>query len=44
VRISEGMRPLRRSRHRWDDNIKIDLPEVGYGIMDWVDLTQDRDR
>jgi hypothetical protein len=41
---SEGQRPLRRSRHRWEDNIKIDVQEVGYEGMDWIDLAQDRDR
>ena len=40
----EGQRPLRRPRHRWEDNIKIDLQEVGYGGMDWFDLAQDRER
>jgi hypothetical protein len=39
----EGRRPLERSRRRWEDNIKVDLREVGWGI-DWVDLAQDRDR
>jgi hypothetical protein len=38
----EGKRPLGRPRRRWEDNIKIDLQEVG-GLMDWIDLTQDRD-
>ena len=37
-------RPLGRHRHRWEDNIKMDLQEVGCGGMDWNDLTQDRDR
>ena len=37
-------RPLGRPRHRWEDNIKMDLREVGCGGMDWVDLAQDRDR
>ena len=37
----EGKRPLGRPRHGWEDNIKIDLQEVG---MDWVDLAEDRDR
>jgi hypothetical protein len=37
----EGKRPLGRPRHRWEDNIKIDLQEVG---MDWIKLAQDRDR
>jgi len=40
----EGKRPLWRPRRRWEDNIKMDLQEVGYGGMDWIDLAQDRDR
>ena len=40
----EGKRPLWRPRSRWEDNIKMDLQEVRYGGMDWIDLTQDRDR
>jgi hypothetical protein len=40
----EGKRPLRRPRPRWDDNIKMDLEEVGWCGMDWIDLAQDRDR
>ena len=40
---SEGKRPLARPRRRWEDNIKTDLQEVGWGI-DWIDLAQDRDR
>jgi hypothetical protein len=35
--------PLRRSRHRWEDNIKTDVRETGWGNMDWIDLAQDRD-
>ena len=35
---------LEDSRHRWEDNIKMDLQEVGEGGMDWIDLVQDRDR
>jgi hypothetical protein len=35
--------PLGRPRHRWVDNIKMDIQEVGYGFMDWIGLTQDRD-
>jgi hypothetical protein len=31
-------------RHRWEDNIKMDLQEVGWGGMDWIDMAQDRDR
>jgi hypothetical protein len=38
----EGKRPLGRPRHRWDDNIKADLREVGCGGMDW--MAQDGDR
>jgi len=39
----EGKRPLQRPRHRWEDNIKMDLQEVG-GCGDWMELAQDRDR
>jgi hypothetical protein len=39
----EGKRQLERPRHRWEDNIKMDLQEVGCGGMDWIDLAQDRD-
>ena len=39
----EGKRPLGRPRHRWEDNIKIDLWEVG-GRGDWMELAQDRYR
>ena len=40
----EGSRPLGRPRHRWTDNIKIDLQEVGCGGMERIDMAQDRDR
>jgi hypothetical protein len=40
----EGRRPLGRPRHRWDDNIKMDLGEIGFGDVDWIHLAQDRDR
>jgi len=40
----EGKRPLGRPRRRWDDNIKTDLQEVGFGSMDWIQVAQDRDR
>jgi len=40
----EGKRSLGRPRHRWEDNIKMDLQEVGGGCGDWVELAQDRDR
>ena len=39
----EGKRPLGRRRRRWDDNIKMDLQEVGCEVMDWIELAQDRD-
>jgi len=39
----EGSRPLGRPRHRWEDNIKMDLREVVCGVMDWIVLAQDRD-
>ena len=38
----EGKRPVGRPRRRWDDNIKIDLQEVGRGSEDWMELVQDR--
>ena len=40
----EGKRPLGRSRRRWEDNIKMDLQEVGGAYGDWMELAQDRDR
>jgi hypothetical protein len=40
----EGKRPLGRPRHRWKDNIKKDIQEVGCGFMDWIDLAQVRVR
>jgi hypothetical protein len=40
----EGKMPLGRPRHRWEDNIRMDLQEVGCGGMDWIGLAQDRDR
>ena len=40
----EGKRPLRRPRRRWEDNIKMDLQEVGRGCEDWMELAEDRDR
>ena len=39
----EGRRLLGRPRRRWEDNIKIDLPDVGRGGTDWICVTQDRD-
>jgi len=41
---SEGKRPLEKPRRRREDNIKIDLQEVGAGCEDWMELSQDRDR
>jgi len=41
---SEGKRPLRRLRSRWEDNVKRDLQEVECGGMDWIDLAHERDR
>ena len=44
VRKPEGKRPLGRPRHRWEDNIEMDLQELEWGGgMDWIDLAQDRD-
>jgi hypothetical protein len=40
----EEMRPLERTRRRWEGNIKIDLREVGWGNIELVDLAQDRNR
>ena len=40
----EGKRPLGRLRRRWEDNIKMDLQEVGCGVMDWIKLAQNRER
>ena len=40
VRKLEGKRPLGRPRYRWDNNIKMDLQEIRWGAMDWIDLTQ----
>ena len=40
----EGKRPLGRPRRRWEDNIRMDLQEVGGGCGDWMELAEDRDR
>jgi hypothetical protein len=40
---TEGKRPLGSPRRRWEDNIKMDLREIGWGDVDWVDLAQDMD-
>jgi hypothetical protein len=39
-----GRIPLGRPRRRWEDNIKMDLWEIGFGDVDWIHLAQDRDR
>jgi len=39
----EGKGPLGRTRRRWEDNVKMDLNEVGCGSMDWIELAEDRD-
>jgi len=44
VEKPEGRRPLGKPRHRWEDNNKIDLQEVGCGGMDWIELAQVTDR
>jgi hypothetical protein len=40
----EGKRPLWRHRHGWEDNINMDIHEVGGGCVDWIESAQDRDR
>jgi hypothetical protein len=40
----EGKRPLERPRRMWVKNIKMDLKEIRWGDMDWIDLAQDRDQ
>jgi hypothetical protein len=40
----EGKRPLGRPKRRWENNIRMDLREIGWGGMDWIDLAQDRDQ
>jgi hypothetical protein len=40
----EGKRPLGRTKRRWEDNIKMDLREIRWDGMDWIDLAQDRDQ
>jgi hypothetical protein len=40
----EGKRPLRKRRHRWDDNTKMDLKEIIWEGVDWIQLAQDGDR
>jgi hypothetical protein len=40
----EGKRPHGRPRRRWEDGIRMDLREIGWGSVDWIQLAQDRDR
>jgi hypothetical protein len=40
----EGKRPLRRPRRKWVDNIKMDLIETGWNVVNWMDMAQDRDQ
>ena len=44
MRKPDGKKPLGRPKRRWEDNIKMDLQEVGGGCGDWMELAQDRDR
>jgi hypothetical protein len=41
---SQGKRPLGRRRRRWEDNIRIGLREIGWKVVDWIQLAQDRDQ
>jgi hypothetical protein len=43
IRKPEGKRPLGIPRHRWLDNIEVDLRDIRWGDMHWIDLAQDRD-
>jgi hypothetical protein len=40
----EGKRKLKRSRYMWEDNIRMDLREIGLEVVDWIHLVQDRDQ
>jgi hypothetical protein len=40
----EGKRPIGKPRRSWEDNVRMDLSEIGWGGMDWVDLAEDRDQ
>jgi hypothetical protein len=39
---SEAKRPVRIPRHRWGDNVKMDLRKIGFGVVDWIHMVQDR--
>jgi predicted small integral membrane protein len=41
---SEGKTPLKRFKHRWEDNIKMDLRQIGWCVVDWINLAQDRNQ
>jgi hypothetical protein len=41
---NEGRRPLGRPRRTWEDNVEMDLGEIGFGDVDWIHLAQDRER
>jgi hypothetical protein len=43
-RLLVGKRPLGRTRRTWVDNIRMDLVEAGWGVVDWIGLAQDRNR
>jgi hypothetical protein len=40
----EGNKPLARPRHRWVDNIKMDIREIGWDCVNWIDMAQDKDQ
>jgi len=44
IRKLEGQRSLRRPRHRWENNIRMDLREIGWETVDWIYLSQNRDQ
>jgi hypothetical protein len=44
IRKPEGKRPLGKPRCRWEDNIKMNLRDTGFGIVDWIYMARDRDR
>jgi hypothetical protein len=44
IRKPKGKRPLGRPRHKWKDNIRMDLTKIGWEGMDWIHLDQDRDQ